>query len=151
MSALTIVPIAVRPKEARRDCRPTMKTFPKQRRIYRNGRFVTKSKDVPIIRSRRRTIEAIKRTVALHYDLTVREMLSACNEPRLTVPRHVAIWLSRRITSASYPEIIRCFQRKDHGTAMNSYRAVEARREVLPRFRAETNHLLVECVKAKNA
>ena len=51
------------------------------------------------------TMDRIARIVASHYKLTVEEMKSKNNSRAVAVPRQVAMYLSKRLTSHSYPEI----------------------------------------------
>jgi chromosomal replication initiation ATPase DnaA len=46
--------------------------------------------------------------------------------------RHVCFWLTRKLTSGSYPEIADYFQRKDHVTIMHGVRRVDNVRDTRP-------------------
>ena len=71
------------------------------------------------------TMERIARIVSSHYKLTVEEMKSKNNSRAVAVPRQVAMYLSKRLTSHSYPEIGREFGGKHHTTVMHSYDKIE--------------------------
>lgn len=71
------------------------------------------------------TMERIARIVASHYKLTVEEMKSKNNSRAVAVPRQVAMYLCKRLTSHSYPEIGREFGGKHHTTVMHSYDKIE--------------------------
>jgi len=66
------------------------------------------------------TLERIARTVASHYKLTVEEIKSKNNSRQIAVPRQVAMYLCKRLTKHSFPEIGREFGGKHHTTVMHS-------------------------------
>jgi chromosomal replication initiator protein len=71
------------------------------------------------------TIERIARMVASHYKMTVEEIKSKNNSRAIAVPRQVAMYLCKRLTSASYPEIGREFGGKHHTTVMHSFEKID--------------------------
>ena len=72
------------------------------------------------------TMERIARTVASHYKLTVDELKSKNNSRAIAVPRQVAMYLCKRLTKHSYPEIGREFGGKHHTTVMHSFDKIDA-------------------------
>jgi chromosomal replication initiator protein len=72
------------------------------------------------------TLERIARTVANHYKLSVDELKSKNNSRSIAVPRQVAMYLCKRLTKASYPEIGREFGGKHHTTVMHSFEKIDA-------------------------
>jgi chromosomal replication initiator protein len=66
------------------------------------------------------TMENIARAVASHYNLSVDEMKSKSNSRSIAVPRQVAMYLCKRLTRHSFPEIGREFGGKHHTTVMHS-------------------------------
>jgi chromosomal replication initiator protein len=72
------------------------------------------------------TIERIARTVASHYKMTVDELRSKNNSRAVAVPRQVAMYLCKRLTKASYPEIGRELGGKHHTTVMHSFDKIDA-------------------------
>jgi len=71
------------------------------------------------------TIERITRTVAGDYDLTIDEIKSKNNSRRIALPRQVAMYLCKRLTRHSFPEIGRAFGGKHHTTVMHSVEKIE--------------------------
>ncbi len=72
------------------------------------------------------TMERIVRTVASHYKLTVEELKSKNNSRAIAVPRQVAMYLCKRLTKHSYPEVGREFGGKHHTTVMHSCEKIDA-------------------------
>ncbi|NNE66426.1 MAG: chromosomal replication initiator protein DnaA [Pyrinomonadaceae bacterium] len=71
------------------------------------------------------TLERITRTVADDYELSLDEIKSKNNSRRIALPRQVAMYLCKRLTRHSYPEIGREFGGKHHTTVMHSVEKIE--------------------------
>jgi chromosomal replication initiator protein len=66
------------------------------------------------------SMERIAKTVASHFKLSVEELKSKNNARQIAVPRQVAMYLCKRLTKHSFPEIGREFGGKHHTTVMHS-------------------------------
>ncbi|HYY59211.1 MAG TPA: chromosomal replication initiator protein DnaA [Pyrinomonadaceae bacterium] len=72
------------------------------------------------------TIDQIQQAVAAHYRLRVDELTSKSNTRQIAVPRQVAMYLCKRLTKHSFPEIGRGFGGKHHTTVIHSVEKIEA-------------------------
>jgi len=72
------------------------------------------------------TIEQIQQAVSTHYRLRVDEIKSKNNARQISVPRQVAMYLCKRLTKHSFPEIGREFGGKHHTTVIHSVEKIEA-------------------------
>jgi chromosomal replication initiator protein len=72
------------------------------------------------------TMDRIARTVATHYKLSVEELKSKNNSRQIAVPRQVAMYLCKRLTKHSFPEIGRDYGGKHHTTVMHSVEKIDA-------------------------
>lgn len=72
------------------------------------------------------TIEKIIRAVSAHYDMSVEEILSKSNARAIAMPRQVAMYLCKRLTQHSFPEIGKAFGGKHHTTVMHSVEKIDA-------------------------
>ena len=72
------------------------------------------------------TIEQIQRAVGAHYKLRVDDLKSKNNSRQIAVPRQVAMYLCKRLTKHSFPEIGREFGGKHHTTVIHSVEKIEA-------------------------
>lgn len=71
------------------------------------------------------TMERIGRFVAAHYKLSVEELKSRNNSRPIAFPRQVAMYLCKRLTKNSYPDIGREFGGKHHTTVMHAFEKIE--------------------------
>jgi chromosomal replication initiator protein len=71
------------------------------------------------------TIQHIQKAVAASFRLTVDELVSKSNARQFSVPRQVAMYLCKRLTKHSYPEVGRAFGGKHHTTVIHSFEKIE--------------------------
>jgi chromosomal replication initiator protein len=72
------------------------------------------------------SIERIQKAVAAKYKLTPEELKAKNNSRSVAVPRQVAMYLCKRLTNHSFPEIGREFGNKHHTTVMHSVEKIDA-------------------------
>ncbi|HLM00126.1 MAG TPA: chromosomal replication initiator protein DnaA [Pyrinomonadaceae bacterium] len=72
------------------------------------------------------SMERIAKAVAAHYKLTMEELKSKNNSRQIAVPRQVAMYLCKRLTKHSFPEVGREFGGKHHTTVMHSVEKIDS-------------------------
>ena len=82
-------------------------------------------KDILVERSRELSIEDIIKKVSNHFNIKVTDLKSPKRLKAVVLPRQVAMYLARQLTSSSYPEIGERFGGKDHSTIIHAIRKVE--------------------------
>jgi chromosomal replication initiator protein len=82
---------------------------------------------VDILRTsdRKITIEEIQRKVAEHYNVRLSDMIGPKRVRTIARPRQVAMYIAKRKTTRSLPEIGRRFGGRDHTTIMHGIRKIE--------------------------
>ena len=71
------------------------------------------------------TISMIQKAVADFYKISTEELRARSNMRQVLVPRQVAMYLCKRLTKKSYPEIARQFGGKHHTTVIHSVEKIE--------------------------
>jgi len=71
------------------------------------------------------TVDDIKQTVAEHCNIRLSDMNSARRARTVARPRQMAMYLSKRLTTHSLPEIGRKFGGRDHTTVIHAVRKIE--------------------------
>ncbi len=84
--------------------------------------------------SRKVTIENIQKAVAEYFEIRVTDILSDKRPKNIAEPRMVAMYLSRKLTERSYPEIGDAFG-KNHATIMHAEKKVIERSKQDESFR----------------
>ncbi len=81
--------------------------------------------DILRANDRRITIEDIQKKVAGHFNIKVSDMHSARRSVAIARPRQIAMYLAKKLTTKSLPEIGRKFGGKDHTTVMHAVKRIE--------------------------
>lgn len=87
------------------------------------------------------TIDEIQRKVAEHYRLKMTDLLSARRAREVARPRQVAMYLAKKLTPRSLPEIGRRFGGRDHTTVMHAVKRIEELRVTDREIDADVSHL----------
>jgi chromosomal replication initiator protein len=75
------------------------------------------------------TIEIIQKFVADYYQLKLADLKSRNNSKSVAMPRQIAMYLCKSLTSASLPEIGKSFGGKHHSTVIHSIRKIDQLRQ----------------------
>ncbi len=67
------------------------------------------------------TIEQVQRAVCEYFGLNMSDLKNKKRARNIVVPRQIAMYLSRELTDASFPEIGNRFGGKDHTTILHAY------------------------------
>lgn len=74
-------------------------------------------------------IADIQAKVAQHFQMRLSEMVSARRSRDVARPRQVAMYLCKRLTPRSLPEIGRKFGNRDHTTVIHAIKRIESLRK----------------------
>jgi len=70
------------------------------------------------------TVDKIQNIVSRYYDITLTDMLSQRRSRPLARPRQIAMYLSKKMTTRSLPEIGRRFANRDHTTVIHAVKTI---------------------------
>ena len=87
------------------------------------------------------TIDDIQRKVAEYYGLKLGDMLSARRAVEVARPRQVAMYLAKKLTPRSLPEIGRRFGGRDHTTVMHAVKRIDELRAKDPELDSDVAQL----------
>jgi chromosomal replication initiation ATPase DnaA len=87
------------------------------------------------------TVDTVKRHVADKYGLSQGDIESKSRKREVVRPRQVAMYIARRLTDQSYPQIARRFGR-DHSTILHGDRLIAKMVAENPAFAAEVDALM---------
>jgi len=80
------------------------------------------------------TIEKIQKRVSEHFNVRVGDLKSKKRTQSIVFPRQIAMYLCRKLTEKSLPEIGKSFGGKDHTTVIHSCRNIESKIKADPDF-----------------
>ena len=78
---------------------------------------------------RRVTIDEIQKAVSAHFEIKPIDLVSARRAVVVARPRQIAMYLAKRLTTRSLPEIGRKFGGRDHSTVIHAVRRIEDLRD----------------------
>ena len=82
-------------------------------------------KDLLRSSNRRITIDEIQLKVANYFNIKVDDIMSSKRIRSFARPRQIAMYLSKKLTSRSLPEIGRKFGGRDHTTVIHAIKTIE--------------------------
>ncbi|MDX9701560.1 MAG: chromosomal replication initiator protein DnaA [Candidatus Auribacterota bacterium] len=82
------------------------------------------------------TVDQIHRLIAEEYDLRIQDLIGPKRTKNIVLPRQVAMFITRRITPLSLPEIGKAFGGRDHTTVLHAINNIEAKIKERATFRA---------------
>ena len=82
-------------------------------------------KDILVERNKELSVEEIIKKVSIHFNMKISDIKSAKRLKAVVLPRQIAMYLCRQLTSSSYPEIGDRFGGKDHSTIIHAIRKIE--------------------------
>ena len=85
--------------------------------------------DVLRASERKVTVEEIQRKVSEHYNIRLSDMIGPKRLRSYARPRQIAMYLCKKLTSRSLPEIGRRFGGRDHTTVMHGVRRIDELRQ----------------------
>ena len=99
-------------------------------------------RDLLSLQERQLTIEHIQKAVATYYKIRVSDLLSSKRDRRVTMPRHMAMYLSKELTSHSLPSIGDAFGGRDHTTVLHACKKISALKETSSSIEQDCKNLI---------
>ena len=91
-------------------------------------------RDMLVSESPAATVDSIMKHISNYYNLPVSRLKSKNNARQVSFPRQVAMYLCKRLTRCSLPEIGRRFGGKHHSTVIHAVQKIERKRKDEPDF-----------------
>ena len=88
-------------------------------------------------------IEEIQTVVAKKYAVTIGQILSSERTQSIVTPRQMAMYIARKFTTKSLPEIAKMFE-KTHATIIHGVKSIKKRLDVEEDLRAMLSEILSE-------
>lgn len=82
------------------------------------------------------TVESIQKAVCNHFNIRPSDLKSKRRARNVTLPRHLAMYLCRKLTSASFPTIGTLFGGRDHSTVIHASVSIEKKLQKDPTIQA---------------
>ncbi len=89
------------------------------------------------------TLDSVKKAVCEFFNVPLTDLLGEDRKRSVAIPRQIAMYLSRRLTRASYPDIGASFE-KTHGTVVHACQQIHRRLSVDKELHANINAVVVK-------
>ncbi len=89
------------------------------------------------------TVEEVKNCVCRKYGVTMNQILSPERTQSIVTPRQLAMYISRKFTTRSLPEIAKQFE-KSHATIIHGVKSITNRLDVDPELKTSLEEILSE-------
>ncbi|HOD12869.1 MAG TPA: chromosomal replication initiator protein DnaA [Candidatus Omnitrophota bacterium] len=89
-------------------------------------------------------IDMIQKSVANHFNVSLFDLKTNKRNKNIVLPRQVAMYIARRQTNLSLPEIGACFGGKDHTTVLHSCKKIEKEITINNQLKNIIEHLSTE-------
>lgn len=87
------------------------------------------------------SVDMVQKEVAAYYRVTLADLKTKKRNKNVVLPRQVAMYLTRKLTAHSLPEIGAAFGGKDHTTVLHAYKKVEKDFMTNPEVKKSIDHL----------
>lgn len=90
------------------------------------------------------TVDKVFTAVKRHYGITREEILSENRKKEIANARHITVYLIRKITDMSFPNLAKILNKKNHTTCISSFQLMEKRLAAELPLQTEINALIKE-------
>ncbi len=87
------------------------------------------------------SVDRVFRVIEKHYGVGKDDLLSEKRLREIVMARHAAIYLVKKITGMSYPNLAKVFCKKNHTTMLSSCQLIQKKVDSEPAFALEMNNL----------
>ena len=99
-------------------------------------------KDILYLNKKLITIEEIQKKVSQYYNIKISEMYSSRRIKSIVLPRQVAMFLTKKLTTCSLPEIGQKFGGRDHTTVIHSIKKIKELCKINLKLEKDINFLI---------
>ena len=93
------------------------------------------------------SVENIQQKVASYFKISTNEMLSPRRSRYLVRPRQIAMFLTKKYTTKSLPDIGRNFSNRDHTTVIHAVKTIEKLMNINPEIRQDIDLIKKQILK----
>ena len=90
------------------------------------------------------TVDKVFTAVKRHYGVTREEILSENRKKEIAMARHMTVYVIRKLTEMSFPNLAKILNKKNHTTCISSYQLMEKKIAAEPALRTEVGSLIKE-------
>jgi chromosomal replication initiator protein len=105
------------------------------------------SKKLSIKDKKHTDVVSIIKRVALHYHVSEEDILGNDRNKNFVLPRHVAVYISKKMSNKSLTDLAKIFRRKNHSTIIHAYEKIEEMQKNDISLKSDIDHIMNEVSK----
>lgn len=107
----------------------------------------TYTQKLAVIKDKKIDVDTIVCKVAAHFDITPKEIMGANRKKELILPRHISIYIAKKLMDRSVSEIAKAFNKKNHSTIIHAYEKMEELQRNNIELKKDIDHIMNELRK----
>jgi chromosomal replication initiator protein len=107
----------------------------------------TYTKKLANIKNKKIDVEMIVNKVAAHFDISPKEIMGSNRNKDLVLPRHVSIYIAKKLMDRSVSEIAKSFNKKNHSTVIHALEKMEEAQKSDQKLKGDIDHIITELKK----
>lgn len=105
------------------------------------------TKKLAIVKNKKIDVETIVSKVAAHYDISPKDIIGVNRKKELILPRHISIYIAKKIMDQSISDIAKAFNKKNHSTIIHAYEKIEELQRNNIEIKKDIDHIVSELRK----
>jgi len=107
----------------------------------------TYTKKLAIIKDKKISVDTIVSKVAVHFNISPKDIMGANRKQEFILPRHISIYVAKKLMDQSISEIAKAFNKKNHSTIIHAYEKIEELQRNNIDLKRDIDHILNELRK----
>ena len=99
------------------------------------------------LKNKKIDVETIVNKVATHFGVSPKDIMGANKNKALVLPRHVSIYITKKLIDSPVSEIARSFNKKNHSTILHALEKMEENQKNDPKLKTDIDHIVNELKK----
>jgi len=92
-------------------------------------------------------INTIIKKVAQHYHISEADILGENRNKDFVLPRHIAVYIAKKISNKSLSDLAKLFKRKNHSTIIHAFAKIDELQKKDINVKSEIDHIIAELKK----
>jgi len=107
----------------------------------------TYTKKLALVKNKKIDVETIVSKVAAHFDINPKDIMGANRKKELILPRHISIYIAKKLMDRSISEIPKAFNKKNHSTIIHAFEKMEELQRTNLDIKKDIDHIMNELRK----
>ena len=107
----------------------------------------TYAKKLATMKDKKLDIEMIVNKVASHFDMKPNDIMGANRKKEFILPRHISIYIAKKLINKPIAEIAKLFNKKNHSTIIHAFEKIEESQKTDNQLKKDIEYIINELKK----